>query len=554
MKQHISTFGIMQVKTNIESFSKQFIWLNFTLLFIVLLILPNISISQNNSFVYLKNGKFMLDSSEYFPLTLNYAVDIVKDINGNFYISPHAQYCKWVKCDKGSSGFYCGTNTKEWKSTIRSHIDKIADMGFNSIRLCGLGLNYNPDKHGSGVLVSKVYHEQHDPDNLKCFKREKRIKIKRKTINIQIDLFEAFVQIVREHNLALPDKQLKVILTTGTGGLQYVSWKYTKFLSVLGDRFKNDPTVFAYEPNFEAYYLGYPKHEINQKYERAEDFAQWYYALKEAAPSQLVTYGASLRDVFNWDAKNFPMDFINLHLYTSNNQEYNSREFERYKCRLKWFSEVYDKPWIIGETGIGGNDVANRQNSLVPTEEQQKEFASSSLAYARWYGGIGYAWWQYKEVKWFSITNPKARSNYLGLVRMKDRNEAHKVAVESFIKFDPFVNCYTCFDPDPEIYYNPNAYEFLNLKGRIVTKEGKPVKNAFISCKSKNENYFTFSDENGEFNLHTQPNDHIFSLIASYPGMTVIQLGKWNGPKLDPELNLTIDFLDKDLLPLQPEN
>lgn len=543
----------MQIKINIESFSNQLLRLNFTFLFIVIFILPNISSAQQNSFVYLKDGKFMLDSTEYFPLTLNYAVDIVKDINGNFYISPHAQYCNWRNCGEGNFGFNCGTNVLEWKTKIGKHIDKIAEMGFNTIRLVGIGLKYNPDQARSGALVTDVYRTQNDPDNLHCLSKDKRIKINRKTINRQVDLYESFVQIVREHNSALPDKQLKVILTTGTGGLQYVSWKYTKFLSTLGDRFKNDPTVFAYEPNFEAYYLGYPKHEINQKYERAEDFAQWYYALKEVAPSQLVTYGASLRDVFNWDAKIFPVDFISLHLYTSNNQDYNSREFELYKCRLKWFSEAYDKPWIIGETGIGGNDIANRQNSRVPTEEQQKEFASSSLAYVRWYGGIGYAWWQYKEVKWFSITHPKARSNFLGLVRMKNINEVHKEAVESFLKFDPFVDCYTCFDPDPEIYYNPNAYEFLNLKGRIVTKEGKPVKNAFISCKSENENYSTFSDKNGEFNLYTTPNDHIYSLLASFPGMTVVQLGKWNGPKLDAELNLTIDFLDKDLLPLQPE-
>ena len=425
MKQHVLTSGIMQIKTNFESSSKLLIRLNFSLLFIVLLILPNTSISQSNSFVYLKDGKFMLDSNEYFPLAMNYAVDIVKDINGNFYISPHAQYCEWANCNKGSSGFYCGTNTTEWKATIRSHIDKIADMGFNSIRLSGLGLNYNPDKNGSGRLVSKIYQEQHDPDNLKCFKRKKRIKIKRKTIDIQVNLCEAFIQIVREHNSAFPDKQLKVILTTGTGGLQNVSWLYTKFLSALGDRFKNDPTILAYEPNFEAFYLGYPKNEINQKFERAENFTQWFYALKEAAPLQLVTYGSSLRDVFNWDAELFPVDFINLHLYTSRNRDYDNREFDLYKCRLKWFSEAYDKPWIIGETGIAGNDAANRQNSRVPTEEQQKEFASSSLAYARWYGANGYAWWQYKEVSWYKVTNPKARSNYLGIIRMKKKNEIH---------------------------------------------------------------------------------------------------------------------------------
>ena len=155
---------------------------------------------------------------------------------------------------------------------------------------------------------------------------------------------------------------------------------------------------------------------------------------------------------------------------------------------------------------------------------------------------------------WTKVTNPKARANYYGLVRMKDEKERHKAAVEAFLEFDPFAKCYTCFDPSPEIYDNPKGYQFLNIKGRIATPDGKPVKNVYILCKSKIESYYTFSDENGEFKIYSKPNDHIFTLNASFPGMTVIQLGKWGGPKLGPELNLKIEFLDKDQLPYQHEN
>jgi hypothetical protein len=524
------------------------------LLFLSLLNSPETSFSQSDSFVYLKDGKFMLDSSEYFPLAISYSLDIVKDINGNFFISPCGGYCKWGQCGKKNSRFYCGTNILEWKSKIKKHIDKISEMGFNVIRVLGFGVSYNPDKKNTNTLFSNYYHSQEDPDKLYCFKRYKGYKINRKTTDKHIDLVEEFVEIIREHNNEFPDNQLKIMMTTGTGGLQYFSWKYTKFLTTLGERLKNYPEIFAFEINFEPYYLGYPKYEINKKYERAENFAQWYNALKEAAPSQLITFGALLHDVMNWDAQTFPVDFINLHLYPVLKNPYDSREFERYKCILKWFSEAYDKPWIIGETGLGGNTVASRQNSNIPTEEQQKEFAYSSLAYSRWYGGIGYAWWQYKEVPWVGVKAPKARSNYLGLVRMKDEKERHKAAAAAFLEFDPFAKCYTCFDPDTEIYYNPKGYQFLNIKGRITMPDGQPVRNVYIRCKSKNESYYTFSDENGEFKIYTISHDHIYSLSATYPGMTVIQLGQWGGPKLDPELNLQIEFLDKSLLPYQQEN
>lgn len=529
-------------------FSNQFIQFILAILITILLISPKFSISQEDSFVGIKDGKFMIEGNEYFPLAINYAIDVVKDINGDFNISPHAQYCKWNNC-----GFYCGKNTQEWNAKIRKHVDKIAEMGFNTIRLVGLGLNYNPDKNGTGKLVSKVYKVQKNPENLTCFERNKRIKIGCKTIDQYVELYDAFIQIVKEHNIEFPNKKLKLILTTGTGGLHYVSNKYTKFLSALGEKFKNDPTVFAYEPNFEGYYLGYPKNEKNQKYERAENFAQWYYALKDVAPLQLVTYGASLIDVFNWDAQIFPVDFINLHHYPDLKTPYNSDEFERYKRILKWFSEAYDKPWIIGEIGLGANDIAHQKSPTIATEIQQKEFANSTLAYSRWYGSIGYSWWQYKEVSWFSLDHPKANANFYGLIRNKDAAERSKIAAEAFLEFDPFQECLTCFDPNPEIYYNPHGYKFLSLKGRFLTKEGKPVKNVFIICRSKDKRYQTFSDENGEFNLYTTPNDQIYSLIASYPGMTVVQLGKWGGPKLETKLNLTIDYLDKDLLPFQSE-
>ncbi len=134
---------------------------------------------------------------------------------------------------------------------------------------------------------------------------------------------------------------------------------------------------------------------------------------------------------------------------------------------------------------------------------------------------------------------------------MKDEAERHKVAAEAFIKFDPFTKCYTCFDPSPAIYYNPHGYEFLNITGRITTPQGDPVKNAYISCKSKQQNYYTFSDENGEYKIYTRDDDHIFALNATFPGMTVIQLGEWSGPKLDPQIDFQIDFLDIDKLPYQ---
>lgn len=517
----------------------------FVLSTILTLGLFKVAHSQQNSFIELKDGQFMLDDIEFFPLSVSYSVRVVQDINGDFFIAPSSGYgSNWAQCGKNNSGFYCGTTISEWKYYIRKHLDKIADMGFNSVRMVGLEIKHNPDMTGSNTLASNRYNIQDNPDNLTCFKSHKGYKICRKTINQYVDLIEEFVKIVRERNEEVPDKQLRIMITTGNGGLQNYSWLYTKYLKAIGKRFRNDPTIYAYELNFEPYYLGSPKYEIDQKYACAENFAQWYYALKEVAPSQLITFGALFKDVLNWDAQTFPVDFINFHHYPSTKRPYDSHEADRYKSILKWFSEAYDKPWIIGEIGLAGNDVAHEQNQLISTEDQQREFAETTLAYSRWYGAIGYSWWQYKEVPWRDVTNPKAHSNYYGLVRMKDKADRHKVAANAFIDFDPFIKCYTCFDPDPEIYYNPNGYQFLNITGHITTPQGDPVKNAYIIGKSKQESYYTFSDENGAFQIYTKPKDHVFELIATFPGMNVFHLGEWDGQKLGPNINFKLDKID----------
>jgi hypothetical protein len=357
-------------------------------------------------------------------------------------------------------------------------------------------------------------------------------------------LIEEFVKIVKEHNEEEPEKQLKVMITTGNGGLQNYSWLYTKYLKAIGKRFRDDPTIYAYELNFEPYYLGSPKYEIGNKNECAEYFSQWYFALKEVAPQQLITFGALLKDVFNWDPQTFPVDFINFHHYPSTKTPYDSYEADRYKSILKWFAEAYSKPWIIGEIGLAGNDVAHKKNLLIATEDQQREFAAATLAYSKWYGAIGYSWWQYKEVPWRDVTHPRAHSNYYGLVRMKDNSERHKTAANVFMNFDQNAKCFTCFDPDPEIYYNPEGYQFLNITGNITNAQGDPIKNAYITCKSKQESYYTFSDENGNYKIYTKPADHIFELIASFPGMTVVKIGEWDGPKLKQNIDFKLDMID----------
>jgi len=252
-----------------------------------------------------------------------------------------------------------------------------------------------------------------------------------------------------------------------------------------------------------------------------------------------------LQDVLNWDAQIFPVDFINFHIYPNPKIPYDQNEFERYNSILKWFSESYKKPWTIGETGLWGNNKANKINPNIATEKQQKAFAEASLAYSRWYGAIGYVWWQYKEVPWVNDTLPGAKAKYLGLVRIRDDNENYKETAEVFMNFDPNSNDYQCFDPDPELLYNLRNYSHLSIRGKITTRDGSPLKNVFIIGQSEKGSYYTFTNEKGDYRLFTKPDEKIFSLIASYPGMSVSKNGTWKGPRLNSRLDLQLESLNE---------
>jgi hypothetical protein len=507
----------------------------------------------------MEKGKFYLECEEYYPLACVYLLDVIKDMNGEFHIAPHSQYCQKSNCWKGA--FSCGKDEVEWRKRIRKHLDTIAGMGFNTIRLNGLAIQGHYSISDSVVvdLVSNRYLIQYSAKYPLCYLTNDTVRfpIKPSSFARQGDLFEDFLQIVGEHNAAYPDKSLRVTLLTGVGGLQKHVKEYASYLSYMGNRFKHNPLVMAYEINSEPFGLGYPQYEAGNKYEVAQAFSYWYAELKKVAPMQYITLGVNMVDAYNWDAQIIPMDFINFHWYPDKAKPYAGKEFQRHKAALQWFSDSYDKPWIIGETGLWANDRVHAFNKSIATEKQQKEYALGSLTYSRWYGAIGYTWWQYKELSWQKDSVVRATANYHGLVYREDTNQAYKMAAGAFKRFNPHMHCDTCFNASSAIHLNPEGYQSSRLQGSVRTSMGEPVQNAFIRAIGKTGKvytlYRTFSDANGLYNIHAKSTDDIYQVSVSYPGMTYNDTVKYyltNPPGHN--LNLTIDPLDPDRIPVQP--
>lgn len=122
---------------------------------------------------------------------------------------------------------------------------------------------------------------------------------------------------------------------------------------------------------------------------------------REHAPNHLSTIGLTgIREVFEWDPNILSFDFISFHPY-----EYEPNQVLN---ELYWYGKYVTVPWIIGETSFPA------ENDSVKYEDQNK-FAIKTLDQTCNCGGIGYSWWQYKDVKWGSY-----HSDYMGILNWKN--------------------------------------------------------------------------------------------------------------------------------------
>jgi hypothetical protein len=517
----------------------------YILIFILIATLH--STSQENHFVYMENDNFYLQCEDFYPMAMNYQISIIHDKNGEFHIAPSSAYCWKGPCKKQRM---CGTEVSEWHEQIVEHLNKIVELGFNSIRLVGsLATTYDEKKH---QLTSSFYRAQNQEDP-SCFTTMyDGYKINKKLYDRHGDLLEEFIGIIRENKIPL-----KIILLTGGGGIENVAKKQAKYLSYLANRFKNEPILFAYDMYNEPSYWCYPANTLMGKQKRIETVSLWYNALKKASPLHLVTIGVYITDVYDWDPQLLPSDLFSLHMYSMNSAAEGwdiVPPFNRSKAQLKCVSETYKKPWIIGENGIWGVDsVFPRPHPIVLTEEEQRWYVENMLKYTNWYGAKGYSWWQFKDSHTYSDTKAStAKSNFHGIVKREDNDQNHKAAGEEFIKFKPNQECEDCFDDDNP--NNPFDYKYEMISGQIRDENGKPLKNVFITAQMGGPSYKTYRTYsyidtltgNAIYKIFTEDKTIKFTHIRfGYPGKELFTERR----RLKGKLDINMRDYDKNLLP-----
>jgi hypothetical protein len=187
------------------------------------------------------------------------------------------------------------------------------------------------------------------------------------------------------------------------------------------------------------------------------------------------------------------VDFISFHPY-----EY---EKDQVRNELYWYYRHVKKPWIIGETGIPSN------NDSIPYTNQVA-FAEKTLKQNYNCGGMGYSWWQYKDVEWGGY-----HQNFLGIV---NRDGETKTSKGSLVHGTPKPVTKTIGDFDteqmkgpcecPDNYYNFSSNNKFRVTGRLIDEDGNPLEGGGILAWDEwwINHHVTSTKPDGTFELYSE--------------------------------------------------
>jgi hypothetical protein len=416
---------------------------------------------DKSKFVSIQNKKFNLNNKPFYPITINYIAAMQADKNS---LWP----CSFIAYNPDAKFQF--TTKDSCLMQLKADMDLIKEMGFNSIRLAGIGEETIED-----ALIG-------------------RLSIGAKIGNLRDTTIELWNEENYKKYFGAIDQLLSIVNSSGLKAVLLlrtsVDVKGTEVhLKKLVDHFKNDTTIMAYDLFNEPLYFDVPERDKKVVYKTMK---RWARIVKKNAPNQLMTIGLTgIREVFEWDPAILDVDFISIHPY-----EY---EPEQVRNEMYWYANYINKPWIIGETAIAAD------NDSV-SYKTQSEFARKTLKQAYDCGAIGYSWWQYKDVEWHSY-----HANFMGVVNWKGETKTTKAnipvkgtvkpLVEEFKKFNPSAKKDSCLCLSN--YYNYSQHHSCRIIGELTDENNKPIQGGVILAWNEywSHSYHTVTKPDGSFEL-----------------------------------------------------
>lgn len=412
----------------------------------------------DDAFVRTGEKGFTVRGRDYYPLFVNYGLS-TRSSGDSLWACPSFDYAIGKQ--------HARANAASDLLSIKADMELIHDMGFNGVRLVGIGEVLGDD--GDGQIRSQTVNQR---DTLLPLSKER-------TQQQHMDAIANVLDMARQAGLRVV---LTVYLRPGERATE-------EHFIRLADRFRTDTVIMAYDLFNEPLYFEKPEN----KKEVVDGICDgWRRLTKEHAPYQLTTIGLTgVREVFEWDPNRLRVDFVSYHPY-----EY---EPDQVRNEMRWYHENMRVPWIIGETAIPAD------NDSVPYS-LQKEFAQRTLERSRACGAWGYTWWQYKDVFWNYF-----HSDYMGVLNREGTTRTRKsgLIVQGTVK--PVAEAFRSFDPhaDPgpctclPNYFNYSGCRTSRLTGRLVDDDGDPIRSGMVIGWNEewSHSYHTVTKDDGSFEL-----------------------------------------------------
>ncbi len=414
-------------------------------------------------FVSIGDSTFKLNGKNFFPLAVNYLAALQTD-GKDLWARASVDYIT----DSSNVNLTRESCLKE----IRADMQLIKQMGFNSIRLVGIGEVALVDDSAKFSAIAIRPYAGNDHYNY----------IALTDTASYVKFFDALAGLLKEAN----DAGLKVVLAIRTRP-DVLTTEF--FLDRITKYFRNDATIMAYDLYNEPLYFDRPERQKKEVYDATR---RWKKLCHKNSPRHLVTLGLEgIREVHAWDPMTVQADFISFHPY--------EHEPEQVRNETFWYSRYVKKPWIIGETSIPAD------NDSVSYEEQ-RQFAHKTLIQAHNCGAWGYSWWQYKDVHW-----QKFHSSYMGVINRKGETltakenipvkGTPKPVIEEFVKYNPAAEKGACICL--QNYFNYSQYHDCRIKGRLLDEKNKPIDGGIILAWNEwwSHSYHTITKPDGTFEL-----------------------------------------------------
>jgi hypothetical protein len=519
-------------------------------LIIFLFITPALS-SSYGQYIKLVGRQFKDgNGNDFYPIICNYScqlahsVEFIEDLSAS-YVTPIKDYGIGYGNPSPNKNFE-HNDQEGCREQMNLDFQKIVGMGFNTIRIMGLPPIKILDNYPNpGFYIESEYNDFRDVwkgISLSILPPYCPPPPGENVLLQQLFNFWNIVLDVAEQN------GLKVIFVVGWGDIAALNeyLDFADYLTAVAKRFRNNLTLLAYEVmqeptgvlNYNPY--GYSKSDV------CMITTAWYDSIKYHDPNHLITLGASLYELWEWDPGIMKIDFFSAHIYPDIQKEFEDSTDFYNTCRLKrvlgvmaWLDSECPIPWLIGETGYSAqDDYYYGEHNWVPEPVyypnvngnlmQQRKYADITLQYVRNCHGSGYAWWNYQE-NWWSIS----QDGY-GLLRHGGISDPiiEKNVVDVFRNYPnppQLPQSYTLPDTYLFPYECATGTMFFPTTGLVLDQDSIPIINALIKGEhwpkdpsTKPLSLYGFSEgENGNFELSIPFND----LNNKYNRLSVTAVG-----------------------------